>query len=150
MPNRKPVSTIMTSSPIVANTSNKFSQVLELFTEHELHHLPIVDADNKLIGILSSNDLPKVFYMLSNRPVPVTLTLDIIDKEISISDLMTTEPVTIASTGTIDDAVKIFADKKFLSLPVVDNGALIGIVTSKDVMSYLAHPPKSPEYGFNV
>ena len=41
---------------------------------------------------------------------------------------MTPNPVTINSATTIGEALKVFADKKFLALPVVDNGQLVGIL----------------------
>ena len=137
MATEKTVSTIMTASPVVGNPSNKFSQLLRLFTEFPVHHLPIVDGDNKLIGIVSSNDLPKVFLELCNRTKPVQMTLDVIDQEIKISDLMTPNPITINSSEPITQAMQLFAKHRFTALPVVDNGLLIGILSSKDVLTYL-------------
>ena len=133
----KTISTIMTASPVVANTSNKFSQVLRLFTEFPVHHLPIVDAAGKLIGIISSNDLPKVFLSLCNHAEPLKMTMDVIDGEIKMTDIMTSNPVTITSTDPISKAAEIFAEKRFMALPVVDNGVLVGIVSLKDVVPYL-------------
>jgi acetoin utilization protein AcuB len=133
----KNISTIMTASPVVGNPSNKFSQVLRLFTEFPVHHLPIVDETSKLIGIISSNDLPKVFLSLCNRPEPLKMTMDVFDQEIKITDLMTLDPVTINSTDPISKAAEIFASRKFMALPVVDNGVLLGIVSLKDVVAYL-------------
>ncbi len=133
----KTIASIMTVSPVVGNPSNKFSQLLGLFTEFPVHHLPIVDADNKLIGIISTNDLPKVFLSLCNRPTPVPMTLETIDNEISISELMTPNPIAITSSAPISTAMTIFAQHKFTALPVVDNGVLLGILSLKDVMTYL-------------
>lgn len=133
----KTIATIMTASPVVANPSNKFSQVLRLFTEFPVHHLPIVDADSKLIGIVSSNDLPKVFLSMCNRPQPLQMTMEAIDAEIKITELMTANPITISSSDPISKAAEIFASKRFMALPVVDNGVLLGIVSLKDVVGYL-------------
>ncbi len=134
----KPVSAIMTLKPVVATQFHNFSQVLRLFTEFPVHHLPIVDGNNKLIGIISSNDLPKVFLNLSKRDEKVALDLDVIDAAINLADIMTPNPVIITSSDTIETAAKIFGDAKFLALPVVDNGELVGILSIKDVMSYMA------------
>ena len=137
MATEKTVSDYMSVKPVVGNKSNKFSQLLRLFTEFPVHHLPIVDDNNKLIGIVSTNDLPKIFLSLSNRPKPVVLTLDVLDQEISVADLMTSSPVTISSSAPISSATAIFAEHRFAALPVVDNGILVGILSSKDVMTYL-------------
>ena len=134
----KTVSAIMTIEPVIGNPSSSFSQVLRLFTEFPVHHLPIVDDDNKLIGIVSSNDLPKVFTQLCNRPEKIKMDFSSIDSAISIADIMTSNPFTITSNTTIEEAAKIFASHKFLAVPVVDNGTLLGILSAKDVMKYLA------------
>lgn len=133
-----PVSTIMTLSPVVATTATKFSQVLRLFTEFPVHHLPIVDDNNDLIGIVSSNDLSKVFVNLFNRTEKITMEAGNVDREVNIADIMTRNPYTIRSSDSIHTAAKIFADKKFLSLPVVDNNKLVGILSAKDIIGYIA------------
>lgn len=135
----KTIATIMTVSPVVANPSNKFSQVLRLFTEFPVHHLPVVDGNNKLIGIISSNDLPKVFLALTNRADTIPLNMDIIDREVNITDLMTPNPITISSSDPVSKASEIFATKRFMALPVVDDGVLVGIVSIKDLMSHLTY-----------
>jgi CBS domain-containing membrane protein len=136
MTNNTHISTIMTACPVVGNTSTKFSQVLRLFTEFPVHHLPIVDEDNKLIGIVSSNDLPKVFLSLCHHEEPIKMTIEVLDNEVIVADLMTPNPVTIGSTDPISKAIEIFAEKKFMALPVVDNGTLVGILSIKDVIAY--------------
>ena len=138
MPLTKPVSAIMTLNPVVANQFHNFSQVLRLFTEFPVHHLPIVDGNNKLIGIVSSNDLPKVFHELCDRKEKVAMDFDAIDKAINLSEIMTANPITVSSSDTIGDAAKIFAAKKFMALPVVDNGVLVGILSVKDVIAYIS------------
>ncbi len=138
MPLSKPVSAIMTTTPVVANESTPFSQVLRLFNEFPVHHLPVVDASNKLIGIISTNDFIKVFKLAFDFKEAINITPAAIDQKIRVADLMTPNPVTINSATTIADALKIFADKKFLALPVVDNGQLLGILSAKDIIGYLA------------
>ncbi len=138
MPLTKPVSSIMTLNPVVANQFHNFSQVLRLFSEFPVHHLPIVDGNNHLIGIVSSNDLPKVFRELCDRKEKVTMDFDAIDKVLNIKDIMTANPISVSSIDTIGTAVKIFAEKKFMALPVVDNGVMVGILSVKDVIGYIA------------
>ena len=138
MPLNNPVSTIMSSSPVVGTQFSTFSQVLRLFTEFPVHHLPIVDDNNKVIGIVSSNDLPKVFLSLCDKGKNIPMELGAIDGAIGLSDIMTANPVTISSGETIINAAKVFNEKKFLALPVVDNGELVGILSAKDIMGHIA------------
>ena len=132
-----PVSTAMSKQVVVANQSHKFSAVIELFSKFGMHHLPIVNADGKIIGIVSSNDLMKLF--LDAKYKGLSLNTEEADKAISITDIMTPDPVTIPSTSTIKEAAKIFSEKKFLALPVVDNGELVGILSAKDLVYLIAY-----------
>lgn len=138
MADEKTVAAIMTIEPVVGSRTSTVSQVLRLFTEFPVHHLPIVDENNRLIGIVSSNDLPKVFLQLCSRKDKVPMDLNAIDRAISISEIMTPNPRTVTSDTTIKEAAKIFATHKFMAMPVVDNGRLLGILSAKDVMKYLA------------
>jgi CBS domain-containing protein len=150
MPLTKPVSAIMTTNTIIANASHKISQVLRLFIDYPIHHLPIVDADNKLIGIVSSNDIPKVFEQLCGRADKITMDYEAIDNALNLTAIMTPNPITISSTDTIEAAVKIFTEKKFLALPVVDNGELVGILSAKDVIYYISSDRHGISYEFVV
>lgn len=131
------VSTVMTRSVVVANESHNFSSVLELFSQHVMHHLPIVDSNNKLVGIVSSNDLIKVF--LDPKYKNVSLNSEEANKVVHIADIMTKNPVTIGPNNTIKDASKIFAEQGFRVLPVVENGEIVGILSVKDIIYSIAY-----------
>lgn len=137
MNNKATVSSIMTLSPVVANQFHNLSQVLRLFTEFPIHHLPVVDGNNKIIGIISSNDIPKMLVQLATRTEKIQLDSDSLDKAVNLVDLMTANPTTISPETTIVEAARILNQKKFLSLPVVEAGVLVGIITVKDVMEFL-------------
>ncbi len=145
-----PVSRIMTTTPVVANLTHKVSQVFRLFNEYPIHHLPIVDENNKLIGIVSSNDLWKIFIDLCDRGEKINMDFDSIDAAVSLKSIMTPEPLTIASADSISAAVKIFNEKRFMALPVVDNGELVGIVSVKDIIHYISSDTHGVTYGFSV
>ncbi|MBS1595692.1 MAG: CBS domain-containing protein [Bacteroidetes bacterium] len=132
-----PVSTIISRPVIVANQSHHFSEVLELFSQHGRHHLPVVNDENHLIGIISTSDLLKLFY--DPRFTNLTFNRAEIDSSLKLTDIMTPDPITIASTETIEKAARLFTDHKIQCLPVVDNGELTGIVTIKDLAQLVAY-----------
>ena len=137
MNSKDPISTIMSTTVVVANQFHNFTDVLELFSKHGMHHLPIVDGKNHLIGIISSNDFLKVFSDAKYNGVKINP--DDLDKAVNIPDLMTKGVVTISSTHTIEQAAKLFADHKFQAMPVIDNNEIVGILSSKDVMRLIAY-----------
>ena len=132
-----PVSTVMSKSVVVANQFHNFSDVLELFSKHGMHHLPIVDGSNKIVGIISSNDLMKIFSDPKYRNL--RLNIEEADKVINIVDIMTPDPVTISPKDTIKQAAKLFAEKRFLVVPVVENGEIMGILSVKDIIHSIAY-----------
>lgn len=134
MNKKTPVSQIMTSKVVVANLNNKFSQVQQLFLDYNVHHLPVMDGD-KLIGIISSNDVMR-FYA-KNLIKLQRIDEKSLDAAFKLEDLMTKDPVTIKSTDSVKAAVEIFATRKFQSLPVVDDGEIKGIVTTRDLVDFL-------------
>lgn len=135
MPKSTPVKNIMTSEIVVANKFHNFSQVVRLFSEFPIHHLPVVSGNNKLEGIISSNDMIKVFKHPALQGK--SFDLDTVDQVVNISDLMTANPVTINETDSVEAAAKIFRGRKFQALPVVNEaGELTGIVSLKDVMDF--------------
>lgn len=135
MASKESVSEIMSRRVILAHKTNNFSQVIKLFSENSMHHLPIVDSDNKLCGILSSNDLMKVFTLKKAQGVPVDL--EQLDKVVDLADLMTEHPFSVREEEHVSKAARIFSEKVFQSLPVVnDANEVVGIVTLKDVVEY--------------
>ena len=134
---KDPVSTIMSRTVVVANQFHNFSEVLELFSKHGMHHLPVVDGQDKIIGIISSNDLMKLFS--DPRYRDLKFNSDEIDKVLNLPSIMTSNPVVVSSKDTIQHAAKILADNKFQALPVVDDGKLVGIVTVKDLAQLIAY-----------
>ena len=134
MNKKTPVSSIMSKKVVVAAPSNKFSQVQKLFLDYNVHHLPVMDGD-KLVGIISSNDVMR-FYA-KNLIKLQRIDEQALDNAFKIDDLMTKNPVTISSNDSIKKAAELFHQHKFHSLPVVDNGEIKGIVTTRDLMDYL-------------
>lgn len=132
----EPISKLMSTNVVVAHQFHNFSQVLRLFTEFPLHHLPVVDGKDKLVGIISSNDMVKAFkrMLLAGQ---VIQSFDQVDQQINLTEIMTPDPVTLAPSDPVGKAIELFAQKKFQALPVIENGKVVGIVSIKDVMEFL-------------
>lgn len=131
------VSEIMSNNIIVANESHKFSQVCRLFLEFSLHHLPVVNSENKVIGIISSSDALRIYCYES--PIIGTTDPDVLDSKLPLSGMMTTNPFTINTDDTIGYAAEMMVKHGVQSLPVVnESGTIVGIVTSRDLVKEFA------------
>lgn len=112
------------------------SALRSIFEKNNIHHVPVVSGE-QLIGIVSSNDFMRVsFGEFGNQDAK---GLDaILDHTYKMHDLMNNNPVTLESTATIRDAARVMGANNFHALPVVEGDKLVGLVTSTDLLHYLA------------
>jgi len=128
-----PLSAIMTKKVIVADKNTKFSDVMTLFLDYKIYHLPVVDAD-KLIGVVSLTDALRFFRKEANNITKDEHLNELFD----ISIMMTENPTTLEADNTVKDAVEILCKAKYRALPIVNAGnEVIGIVSNKDLVKVL-------------
>lgn len=122
----------MTSSVISVKEDASMLKVSKLMKEHGIKRVPVVDDDNRLIGIVSDRDIKEA------SPSKAT-TLDIHElsyllSELKIKDIMTKDPVAVSPMDTIEQVALIMLEKKLTGLPVVDwERKLVGIITEADI-----------------
>ncbi|MDF1698423.1 MAG: CBS domain-containing protein [Saprospiraceae bacterium] len=133
MKKREQVSKIMTANPITVNTTNKVSDVAKIFTEKNIHHIPVVSG-NDLIGMISKSDIDKISFVTNLQDVKAnTAIYDILE----IEQVMTSQLDTVQSDAEIRDAASLLAQGNYHAIPVLQGEELQGIITSTDVIKYL-------------
>jgi acetoin utilization protein AcuB len=90
-----------------------------------VRHLAVLDHE-ELAGIISDRDLKSVL------PSPVTKLAD--SDGLTAGDIMTKRVVTVESMVSVEDAARMLMEERIGALPVMDGGALVGIVTETDVL----------------
>ena len=136
MRKRESITKIMTKDTLTVHHGDSISKVRGIFEKNDVHHIPVVDGEN-LIGIITWNDFMRITF--GDLPDQDVRNIDaILDHTYQLEDVMRKSPVTISKDGTIAEAAEILATGQFHSLPVVDDTKLIGIVTSSDLIRYLA------------
>jgi len=128
----RPISEIMTKQVHYINASDEVIQARNLMDKYNIHHLPVMD-ENKLVGILSANDINQVEYLCEF--VGEKLDEGTIFKSLSIEELMTENVLSLNVTATTMEAAQVFSNASFQSLPITENDELVGIVTTKDLFS---------------
>lgn len=148
------VKDIMTKNVIACMPETSVKEAARLMYLNGLTGLPVLDANDDLVGIVTENDLvrlegplhiPTVLGFLGSLLVvenPAngdeiqrqleTLTATTVDK------LMTQEVVTISSEAKVQDAAELFLHKKGNPIPVVDEGKLVGIISRADIVKLIA------------
>ena len=136
MKKNEPIAKVMTSDVVTIQEGELVSKVRQLFQETGVHHLPVLSGQ-KLVGIMSWNDFLKATIGDLEGHDPDTLD-EKLDEAYTLDELMIRNPVTVDFNGTVQDAAVTLGDREFHSLPVVDDGELVGIVTSSDLIRFLA------------
>ncbi|MBK8044317.1 MAG: CBS domain-containing protein [Haliscomenobacter sp.] len=130
------IADIMSRQVLVAHPDHEFLPLCRLFLLMNIHHLPVVQKDNgEILGILSANDVLRAFSF--KLPELGRLDEATLNKHFSVLDLMTPHPLqTISPEDPISLAARIFSERNISSLPVVEEGKLVGIVTNRDIVKF--------------
>ncbi len=133
MNRRIQVTKIMTSNPLSVNLTQKISEVIQIFKERSIHHLPVVSG-GRVIGIISKTDIDRITFVSGVEENGVNLA---VYDMMTIEQVMTKDVETIDEKDLVKDAARILATGKFHALPVVSDGKLTGILTSTDLINHL-------------
>lgn len=128
------VGKIMSAKVAAISFDDNLLTVQGIFSKVKFRHLPVVEADGAIIGIISDRDFLRVA-----SPFFGTVNEQSRDKEImmrKVGTVMTRDPVCVGVDMSIRDAVTLMNDRKISCLPIVEPGTrrLLGIVTWKDVV----------------
>jgi CBS domain-containing protein len=135
MKRRELVSKIMSTNLITVNLTNNLVDAEKLFNENSIRHIPVVSGDD-IIGILSLTDLLRVSFVDTYGSDESDVDTAVYNM-LSIEQVMVKNLVSVSSTQTIKEVAEVLAKNEFHALPVVDNGKLVGIVTTTDLLNYL-------------
>jgi acetoin utilization protein AcuB len=127
------VSRWMSSDLITATTESHLIDVFELMREHRIRHIPVVE-DGALEGIVSDRDVRHALPMRSDIAEGDQDLFMRAMQDTPVGKIMTRHPITVTSDTTIREAAEIVCREKIGALPVVDGGALVGIVSAEDLL----------------
>lgn len=131
-----PVRQIMTPQPDTVNLHDHLSAVRHLLRERPFHHVPVLDDEDHLVGMLSSVDIARFAL---DPYVDDEATVDAHLDTFTVGKVMTPEPEVLSADDTVQRATDQLADGIFHALPVVDHhGRLLGIVTTTDLLRFYA------------
>ena len=126
----------MTTDVITATPETSMLKVSKMMKEYDIRRVPVVDAQNKVVGIVSDRDVKDA------SPSKAT-TLDMHElyyllSEIKVRDIMTPDPVTVEVRDTVERVALLMEERAIGGLPVVDDeGSLVGIITDHDIFKVL-------------
>lgn len=135
MRQRAPVSTIMSTDIIALNRTDDLERAELLFKRHKIRHIPVVTGE-VIIGMLSYTDLLRISFADAVDESETDIDTQVYNM-FTIEQVMAKNITSVSSETSIKDVAKILASEEFHALPVVDDGILVGIVTTTDLINYL-------------
>ncbi|MBW1822611.1 MAG: CBS domain-containing protein, partial [Deltaproteobacteria bacterium] len=124
----------MTKKVISIGKEADIFKAQEKMVQHNIRHLPVVEDDNVLVGIVTDRDIRSALpYELFKK--------DDLEKEkkkisdLKVKDIMSKDPFTISPLHTIQDALLLIQEKRVGAFPVVnEQGKLKGILSVRDLL----------------
>jgi len=131
----------MTREVVVLSPETTAAEALAVCRERRVRHLPVLEAE-RLVGIVSDRDLRSAAPALGDPGRVEALG------KLRVSEVMGRDVVSARPDDPIEEAANEMRERRIGCLPVVENDALVGIITSSDVMEALvqlmgAHEPGS-------
>ena len=145
---------VMTADPATVSPDATVEEIVRSMREHELPGLPVIDADGRLVGIVTESDLVitddegdlhiphyiELFGGMVFLPESVKRFEERFHKAAASTarELMTPDPVTVEADDPVRKAARLITDSGHNRLPVTEGGRLVGVVTRVDVLGALA------------
>jgi acetoin utilization protein AcuB len=125
------VSDRMTPNPITITPETCVPDAFRILRDKGIRHLPVVDKKGRLVGIIAQTDLlhasPSKATSLSLFEVTYLLA------NLHVRQVMSSPPITVSEDDPLEEAARVMVQKKIGCLPVMREGALVGLITETDI-----------------
>lgn len=132
------LSEVMLPNLVILKPVDTLDKAAEAFKLYPFHHLPVVDEDMILVGMLSSTDLERESHGRSLfKHHMKTQHDDALFRSLLVREVMVDAVFQLSPSHTIKDAYEAFKKGRFRAIPIVEDGILVGLITPLDVIRYL-------------
>ena len=124
---------VMTPGVVAVHSSQSVQDGAQLMRSNDIGALPVVDDDQRPLGIITDRDITMRVVAEGKDP-----------RSVQVSEIASRGIVTVDSNKPLASARKLMADHQIRRLPVVDDGRLVGMLAQADV-AFEAKPKDSGE-----
>lgn len=140
------VSEWMTPDPITVDIDNNLSVAYQLLRLNHVRRLPVIGQDGKVVGIITWGDIREARPKGSlAEQTGGTWEAHFLAATMSIREIMTPNPVTVAPDSSVRLAAQLMLEHKIGGLPVVVDGVLAGMITDSDLFRFLVETVPAEE-----
>lgn len=143
-------SEIMTKEVIAVRPKTPIAEVAKLLLEKHINGLPVVDEQDRVLGIICQSDLiakqkkmplPTIFTILDGI-IPLR-SMSQLEKEVkkmaasTVQEAMTKNPVCVHPDTALEEVAELMVTRNYHTIPVVQDGKLVGILGKEDILKTL-------------
>ena len=123
----------MTRNVVMVKEGDSLLQARNLMKKNQIRHLPVLDEESKLVGIITFSD---IMGYTPAQAISMNFweMMDIISRK-TVKDAMTVAPATVAQDMPIEDVATLFREEKVGMLPVIEDNRVAGIITDTDILN---------------
>jgi len=124
----------MTREPLTATSDMSLPEARRLLNENHFRHLPVVDGQGQLVGMITDRDLRSAYPSSVLTESERIAVYERVEKA-TVADIMSVDCISLTPESTLDDALLLFDRKGVGALPVLEDGLVVGIFSSRDLLS---------------
>lgn len=130
-----PVSRFMTRKLVTVIPGDRLTVVKEIFDKQRIHHIPVVKFTT-LVGLISKMDFIHFTKGHAVAPNDEMMEKELLEKY-TAEDIMTKGIATLGSGERMNVALQVLSENLFHAIPIVDDGQLVGMLTTLDIIKVL-------------
>jgi CBS domain-containing protein len=119
------VQDLMKQNPVACYASDSLSHAAYLMWEHDCGMVPVIEAQGRLIGIITDRDICMATYTRGQPPAAIT-----------VEATMSRHVCVVSPADSLESAARRMAEHQVRRLPVVEGGRLVGMLSLADVARY--------------
>jgi CBS domain-containing protein len=138
---------VMTTGAATIRPDAPLFEAARLMIQHQISGLPVVDANERLVGLVTENDFLRPGQSGQARLIEMLTKAGTPEDELNlrrVDDLMTREPITISAETPLEEVIALMLRHAVRRLPVVADGKVVGIVSRGNLLRALLRRSMAP------
>jgi acetoin utilization protein AcuB len=124
----------MIKEPLTATSDLSLPEARRLLNENHFRHLPVVDGQGQLVGMITDRDLRSAYPSSVLTESERIAVYERVEKA-TVADIMSVDCISLTPDSTLDDALLLFDREGVGALPVLEDGRVVGIFSSRDLLA---------------
>lgn len=125
---------LMSQGVVTIEETATCATAAERMVRERIRHLPVVDSRGRLTGIVTDRDLRHHLFEPAVLKDVGAVSVETLLKSVPVSQVMSSPVVSVGADDRLEDAARRMLEDKVGSLPVVEDGRVIGIITETDLL----------------